>query len=121
MKWLWEKTSGLVDDWFNLFAIAVVCVGCLIGLYVQGISHSSTIQQIDHQHAIEVEHYKSQVKSLGSLTQQLIGLYEKEKSNSIVKDQLIEKQHYLLGELMKKLEQYKRWLELNRLDINRTI
>tara|TARA_Y100000310_G_C20292893_1_gene628020 strand:+ start:94 stop:459 length:366 start_codon:yes stop_codon:yes gene_type:complete len=120
MKWLWEKTSGLVDDWFNLFVIAVVCIGCLIGLYVQGISHSSTIQQIDRQHDIEVDEYKSEVKSLGALSQQLIRLYEKEKTNSVVKDQLIEKQHYLLGELMKKLEQYKRWLELNRIDISRT-
>ena len=111
MKWLWTHTKQLADDWFNLIVIGILCAGALAGVYVQGYAYDVRVKHLQELHDSHVDIYKGQYEQMRTASDELFKVYSQEKANSDVKDQIIEKQHNIIRDLFKRLDEYKKWFD----------
>ena len=113
MKRIWEKTLQIADDRFNLLVIAILSIGFLSGIYAQGKSHDKKIDKLRTIYNTEVGLRDNELDNMFKAGDALFKAYKAEQYNSSVKDQIIEKQHQAIEQLLEQLN--------NRLDISRWI
>ena len=113
MTTLWNKLLEFVENKFNVIIVAILCVGFLGGIYVQGNSHDDEIDEIRAVWRSDVELRENEFDNLFKAGDALFKAYTAERHNSELKDQIIEKQYQAIEQLLKQLN--------NKLDISRWI
>ena len=106
MKGLWDK---LTQDWHQ---VALVCIlGILLfgGLYIQTTIHNSHVQRLEAIHKFQVDFYKNEHKKIQQDGDNVFKAYNKEKAESNLRQQVIERQQKVINDLLKKLQEYQRW------------
>jgi|3_EtaG_2_1085321.scaffolds.fasta_scaffold28707_3 hypothetical protein len=115
MNWLYGKLTKLVADQFNVIVIAILCAGFISGIYIQGESHDDKIDKLRIIYNDEVQKRENEYNNLWNTGNALFQTYQKERANSSLKDQIIEKQHKAIEELLNELN------NSNKFDISRWI
>ena len=106
MKGLWEK---LTSDWHQ---VALVCIlGILLfgGLYIQTTIHNSHVQRLETIHKFQVDFYKTEHQKIKQAGDDVYKAFSKEKAESDLKEQIIDRQQKVINDLLKKLQEYQYW------------
>lgn len=111
MKKIWEKTRNLVDEWISVIAVAIVCIGCLSGVYVQGKYYEAEMNKIDTIHEKEVNFYKDRYNEIRVNGDKLFQVYTEERINSQLKSDFIQKQQKAMQDMLNELNRLKRLLQ----------
>ena len=113
MKDLWNKLSNFINDWYA--ALIAVFLGLIMigGLYLQSSVHKLQINQIKAIHEIQIGIYKSDLNQTIEAGDMLYKVYQQEKSDAIIKDSILERQRIIIQQLIKQIEEYKKWEDVD--------
>ena len=79
------------------------------GLVFQSSIHRDNVDHLQQIHEIKTEFYKNEYDKIKASGNTLFEVYSKEKANSDLKDQILQKQRDIIQQLLKQLEEYKKW------------
>jgi len=109
MKKLWDKIKSLTDDGFQLFITVFIALIMIGGLVLQSNIYSNHVDRLQEIHKFQTEFYKSEHDKIKASGNTLFEVYSREKANSDLKDQVLEKQQTIIQQLLKQLEEYRKW------------
>ena len=81
----------------------------MAGLVVQSKIYSRDLETLQKINESQVDIYKQEYKDIRSAGDNLYRVYSREKAESDLKEQVIERQQRLIQELMKRLEEINKW------------
>tara|TARA_R100000808_G_C2155151_1_gene166924 strand:+ start:13643 stop:13999 length:357 start_codon:yes stop_codon:yes gene_type:complete len=111
MKNLWEKTRNWCNEWISVIAVAIVCVGCLTGIYIQNKWHEVEMDKAAEIRETEVNFYKDRYNEIRVNGDKLFHIYTEEKINSQLKSGVIEKQQNVMKEMVDEINRLRRILQ----------
>ena len=106
MKGLWAK---LAEDWHQVFMVTILGLLLFGGLYIQTTIHNSHVQRLETIHEFQVDFYKNEHKEIQQSGNDLYKAFSREKAQSDLKEQVIERQQKVINDLLKKLQEYQYW------------
>lgn len=109
MKKLWDKIKSLTDNGFQLFITVFITLIMIGGLVFQSSIHRDNINHLQQIHEIKTDFYKSEYDKIKASGNTLFEVYSKEKANSELKDEVLKKQSIIIQQLLKQIEEYKKW------------
>jgi len=109
MKGLWGKLTNFVSDWHQALIVGVLGILMIGGMYFQSTIHDVHIHHLQKIHSLETELYKQKHIDILKAGDTLYKAYQQEKVNSQIKDQILNKQRIIIEDLIKKIEEYKKW------------
>lgn len=109
MKDLFNKITRFVSEWYYAFILVILGAGAIWGLNIQSATYESQLQNIEKTYQFQVDFYKQEHDNIRTMGDALYKTYSQEKANSQLKDTILEKQRTIIQELLKQLEEYKKW------------
>ena len=113
MKNIWDKVVNFATYWKQALVVAVVGAVMISAVYIQSATHDTHTDYLQRIHEIEVNMLKEQQKQTLRAGDALFEVYQKEKSNSQFKDQIMERQRIIIQQLIKQIEDYKKWSDVD--------
>ena len=104
MKALWTQLCKLGSEWFNVIAVAIVCVLCLFAINYQSSTSIKKLDEIQTLYDRELGVKEERLKNLHGVADALSKIVIEEKKNSQLKSQVIERQQQLIRQLMEELK-----------------
>ena len=109
MRKLWDKIKSLADDGFQLFITIFICLIMIGGLIFQSSIHRDNVDYLQQIYEIKTEFYKNEYDKIKASGNTLFEIYSKEKADSELKNQILREQQNIIEQLLKQLEEYKKW------------
>lgn len=109
MKDLLNKFKGFISEWYYALLLVILGAGMIWGLNIQSATYESQLQNIEKTYQFQVDFYKQENDNVKTLGDTLYKAYFQQKANSELKDNILEKQRIIIQELLKQLEEYKKW------------
>ena len=109
MRQLWEKVTDFVAYWHQALIVSALCVIMIGAVYFQSTIHETHTNYLERIHKLELDTLKQQQQQTIRAGDALFEVYQQERSNSEVKDQILEKQRTIIQDLLKRIEEYKKW------------
>ena len=106
MKGLWDK---LASDWHQVFIVCILGILLFGGLYLQTTIHNSHVQRLETIHKFQVEFYKNEHQKIQQSGIEIYKAFSREKAESDLKEQVIERQNKVIEDLIKKVREYQYW------------
>ena len=106
MTGLWEKIKQRGHSVLLVGTLGLLLFG---GLYIQSTIHNSHVQRLETIHKFQVDFYKTEHNKIQQAGDNMIQLYNKEKAEGNLKEQIIEQQRKSINELFRKLQEYQKW------------
>jgi len=79
------------------------------GLVFQSTAYNNNIDRLQEIHKFQTEFYKTEYNEIRAAGNALIEVYSKEKADSELKNQILQRQSVIIQQLLKQLEEYKKW------------
>jgi hypothetical protein len=109
MKGIFNKFKGFISEWYYVLILVILGAGMIWGLNIQSATYESQLQNIEKTYQFQVDFYKQETDNIKTSGDILYKAYFQEKANSELKDSILEKQQKIIQELLKQLQEYKKW------------
>lgn len=109
MRQLWEKVTDFVAYWHQALIVGVLGAVMIGAVYFQSTVHKTHTDYLEQIHQFEIDTLKQQQEQTLKAGNALFEVYQQQKSNSEIKDHILEKQRIIIQQLLKQIEEYKKW------------